>query len=514
MATCVVAKLRRWWQTLYQLTLGRLGLRQRLLVMLLSLVTIAIGISFYSEYTIHREMLEAEIAADVDTVATLLLSSLQFRNGQPFLPYDPRRSPLNERLFGGERVRFRIVQVSLSDAPKVLVQGGGNFPTPSTASLWARARADTVWHITTLWLDQEGNLQEGNVRQLPISESQVSESQGDMISTPANAVRVDIALEVSERYAGLAAYLRRELLVMPLTFLITALLAWWLMQQTLEPLAKLTEATRQLQRQRFPEPLPVTSERDEIGMLTMNFNAMVAEVRGMLERERSFTRYASHELRTPLSTLKAQLEALELGLMPAEQVMPTMQHALNDTETILGALLQLSRLEKPRLEPLPLRDVIGQLEQQFASDLANKHRLRVQPLPDVWLLAHNDLLTQVLSNLISNALKYSCDTHCDAVVVSACAQNGTVTVSVRDYGKGVPEDLLAKLTTPFFRVQGTRATGLGLGLALSEHIIRSLGGEMTFRNVYAGNVEHTEGVTNGFLAQVSLPLYEASASRQ
>ena len=181
-------------------------------------------------------------------------------------------------------------------------------------------------------------------------------------------MRVDIALEVSERYAGLAAYLRRELLVMPVTFLITALLAGWLVQQTLEPLAKLTEATRQLQRQRFPEPLPVTSEHDEIGMLTANFNAMVAEVRGMLERERSFTRYASHELRTPLSTLKAQLEALELGLIPAEQVMPTMQHALADTETILGALLQLSRLEKPRLEPLPLRDVIGQLEQQLASD--------------------------------------------------------------------------------------------------------------------------------------------------
>ena len=115
----------------------------------------------------------------------------------------------------------------------------------------------------------------------------------------------------------------------------------------------------------------------------------------------------------------------------------------------------------------------------------------------------------MLSNLISNALKYSCD----AVVVSACAQQSTVTVSVRDYGKGVPEDLLAKLTTPFFRVQGNRAKGLGLGLALSEHIIRSLGAEMTFCNIKPSHKssDDEQDANGGFLAQVTLPLYEASA---
>lgn len=493
-----------WYRGVYQATLGRLGLRQRLLVMLLSLVVVAIGISFYSEYTIHREMLEAEIADDVQTVSSLLLSSLEFRDGQPFLPFDPRRSPLNERVFGEERVRFRIVQVSVSDAPRVLVQGGGNFPEPSVLSLWARARADSVWHVTTLWLDQTRTLQPEPLLQ-------------EGISTPANAIRVDIALEVSERYAGLAAYLQRELLVLPLTFVITALLAWWLVRQILEPLAKLTEATRQLQRQRFPEPLPVASEHDEIGMLTANFNVMVAEVRGMLERERSFTRYASHELRTPLSTLKAQLEALELGLMPPEQVMPTMQHALADTETILGALLQLSRLEQPRLEPLPLSGVMGQLEQQVATD-----RIRFHIPADIWLLSHHDLLSQVLSNLISNALKYS-DGHIDVCVQQADPQVdvNTVTISVRDYGAGVPEEVLAKLTTPFFRVQGSRAKGWGLGLALSEHIVRSLDGEITFGNVYANNVyakdaeaeryavsDAAYGVVEGFVAQITLPLYD------
>lgn len=489
-------RLRHGWQRVYRVTLGRLSLQQRLLVLLLTLVVVAIGISFYSEYTIHREMLEAEIADDVETVSSLLLSSLEFRDGQPFLPFNPRRSPLNERVFGKEQVRFRIVHVSLSDAPRVLVQGGGTFPTPSVPPLlWQRARADTVWHITTLWLDQARTLQPEPLFQAGMS-------------TPADAIRVDIAVEVSERYADLAAYLRQELVVMPLTFLITALLAWWLVQQTLEPLAKLTEATRQLQRQRFPEPLPVASEHDEIGMLTANFNAMVAEVRGMLERERSFTRYASHELRTPLSTLKAQLEALELGLMPLEQVMPTMQHALADTETILGALLQLSRLEQPRLEPLPLSDVMGQLEQHIEND-----RVRFHMPADVWLLSHSDLLNQVLSNLISNALKYS-DGHVDVCAnQQADTRAETVSISVRDYGAGVPEDVLAKLTTPFFRVQGSRAKGWGLGLALSEHIVRSLGGEITFSNVYADDVAaDTKRAAEGFLAQVMLPLYRENDS--
>jgi signal transduction histidine kinase len=261
-------------------------------------------------------------------------------------------------------------------------------------------------------------------------------------------------------------------------------------------------------------------------MLTANFNAMVAEVRGMLERERSFTRYASHELRTPLSTLKAQLEALELGLMPPEQVMPTMQHALADTETILGALLQLSRLEQPRLEPLPLSDVMGQLEQHIEND-----RVRFHMPADVWLLSHSDLLNQVLSNLINNALKYS-DGHVDVCAnQQADTRAEAVTISVRDYGAGVPEDVLAKLTTPFFRVQGSRAKGWGLGLALSEHIVRSLGGEITFGNVsakdnvyaednvYAKDVEAERdavsaasyGVIEGFVARVTLPLYDETA---
>lgn len=484
--------LKHGWQGIYQVTLGRLRLRQRLLMMLLLLVMVAVGISFYSEYTIHKQMLETEINDDINIITMLLASSLQFRDGRPFLPYDPRRSPLSGRIFGDEQVRFRIVQLSLDDSspndPRVLVQGGGSFPAASTPSVWVRARADTVWHVTSLWLDNQPD-------ELLFTREPTRSFNNTLNSTNATALRLDIALEVSDRYDRLAVYLQRELLVFPIILGVTALLAWWLVQKTLEPLAKLTTATQQLQRQRFPEPLPVTSEHDEIGILTSNFNAMVAEVRGMLERERSFTRYASHELRTPLSTLKAQLEALELDLLPPEQVMPSLQHALSDIEIILAALLQLSRLEKPRLEPLPLRDVIGQLEHQFATNqhVIARDRLQVHTLPDVWLLSHSDLLNQVLANLISNALKYSGD----AVDIAACAYDTNVTVSVRDYGGGVPEDLLSKLTTPFFRVQGSRAKGLGLGLALSEHIVRSLEGTLTFANI--------EG---GFVARVTLPLYD------
>jgi signal transduction histidine kinase len=147
----------------------------------------------------------------------------------------------------------------------------------------------------------------------------------------------------------------------------------------------------------------------------------------------------------------------------------------------------------------------------------------------VWLLSHSDLLTQVLSNLLSNALKYSCG----AVEVSVYVQDGqgqiqnqqaqnqqaqnqqaqnqqaqnTVTVNVRDYGEGVPDAVLTKLTTPFFRVQDNRAKGWGLGLALSEHIVRSLEGEITFHNLHADSATET---ARGFLAQVTLPLYDES----
>ena len=348
----------------------RPNLRQRLTMVIVGMVAAAIGIGFYVEYSMHRQMIEADISM-VEAIARFLLTVVQYRDGQPVVPYSPEQSRSRVRLLNDEQTRFRIAPLPSGEdmaslrrvpsATEVVIQAGGRFPDlPADTSIWQQARANDVWYIAHFviseqhslplslenWYSQHSSAWQAAPSLLP-SASPQSVTSSDRATAAAALWRLDIALEVSQRQARLASYAQRELINLPLTLLVTALLVWWFVERTLRPLAQLTEATQQMQRQRFPEPLAVLSQHDEVGMLTSNFNAMLHVLQNMQGRERSFTRYASHELRTPLSTLKAQLEAVELEL-PPDQSMPVMKQALGDIEAILAALLQLSRLEAPR----------------------------------------------------------------------------------------------------------------------------------------------------------------------
>ena len=133
---------------------------------------------------------------------------------------------------------------------------------------------------------------------------------------------------------------------------------------------------------------------------------------------------------------------------------------------------------------------------------ASQQRLQLQlpsPQEDIWVLAHADLLSQALGNLVSNALKYS---QAD-VYVYAQTQGEMLELCVRDYGAGVPAQALHQLTTPFFRLRNHQTKGLGLGLALSEHIVHSLAGSLHFCNQ-----------DDGFIASIRLPRYYASDKLQ
>ncbi len=292
---------------------------------------------------------------------------------------------------------------------------------------------------------------------------------------------LELYLNVGEYRRALSRQLRSGLLTLPLAAALAALLGFFLAHRLLLPLDRLARGVEKLSRVEFPDPLPEPRGRDELATLTRSFNRMARTLKEAFERERAFTRYASHELRNPLATLQAQLDALDLGVVPKEEAIAEARKALGRMHTILEGLLHLARTPRAELEPLPL----GPLVETSLRGVPEPERDRITiefPKDGPWVMADPELFQRVLENLLLNALKHGAG----RIRISATEEGEKVVVEVRDEGPGVPPELLPKLTQPFFRL-GARS-GLGLGLALSVQAIRAMGGELTLSNGNPGLV--------------------------
>ncbi len=288
-----------------------------------------------------------------------------------------------------------------------------------------------------------------------------------------------LALNVSDNRAALDAYGRSALLALLLALGFAALLSWLLQNFLLRPLRALQQGVEQLSAQAIPAPVQVPPGSDELNQLARSFNRMIHALQAFIERERSFTRYASHELRTPLANLKVLSEGSRKGILSAESAWPQIDASLERMERTLNGLLSLTRAPQLEPEPTPLESVVARTVQALPPQ--ERARLRVVNQASPCVLGDDELLSRVLNNLIQNALKYSEG----EVIVHLDSGLGGARLSVRDFGPGVPEKALGKLSEPFFRLDSQK-TGLGLGLALAKHIAAAMQGTLRFRNVQPG----------------------------
>jgi signal transduction histidine kinase len=294
-----------------------------------------------------------------------------------------------------------------------------------------------------------------------------------------NGYRLELAFNIAENRTALNSYVRTALLALPAALGLAVLLAFILQRVFLRPVRDLTHATNLLSKQAMPEPVSVPPGNDELSQLAESFNRMTLSVQSFIERERSFTRYASHELRTPLSNMRVLIEGMQKGILPPQRVYPQLEETMKRMEGILSGLLTLTRSATVELEPVMLADTLRHVVSELPPEA--KRRVKVMSEVSPIVLAREDLIKQVVSNLVSNALKYTDD----VVEIKLEEQPNGVRVRVRDFGAGVSEASLVKLTEPFFRVDKRKA-GLGLGLALVNHIVLSLKGDFEVRNAQPG----------------------------
>jgi len=232
----------------------------------------------------------------------------------------------------------------------------------------------------------------------------------------------------------------------------------------------------------------------------------ITERQAVEQMKQQFIGSVSHELRTPLTSIRGVLEMLsdgDAGELPevAHDLIATAQRGSERLSRLVNDIIDVEKLASgdfslvPRPTDIPalVGDAIASLEGLAAA--AGVH-LRSGDLAGR-ALCDGDRVEQALVNLIGNAVKFSPEN--GVVLVSAVADDTQVVVSVRDYGRGIPEDQLATVFERFHQVNATDATekgGTGLGLTITRSIVERHGGRIWAENVHG----------NGALFSFTLPL--------
>jgi signal transduction histidine kinase len=211
-----------------------------------------------------------------------------------------------------------------------------------------------------------------------------------------------------------------------------------------------------------------------------------------LDKQKSeFLQLASHELRAPITLVSGYLSMLEDGSLgdlseTATKVVPLMATRMRQMSQLVERMLTASRMEVSRrdVEDVDVRidDVVRAVVASQTMDDEDRH-VEVETAGPSYVRADPDGVETMLSNLVSNSLKYSAPGSDITVVVRD--EPGWVAVDVIDHGIGISEEEMAKLFQPFGRLDSALAAGIqgtGLGLHLSRNLARSLGGDIEVRS--------------------------------
>jgi signal transduction histidine kinase len=198
--------------------------------------------------------------------------------------------------------------------------------------------------------------------------------------------------------------------------------------------------------------------------------------------EREFVTNASHELRTPVAAIASAVEALQAGAGDAaesrERFVQLIGRQATRLSRLTNALMVLARAETQQ-EPLQLEPVaLGPLLDEIAaaSDSPNGVPIRVDCPGEVVAAAQRDIVEQVLTNLVGNALKY---TTTGEIVLRARESNGDAVIEVSDTGTGIAADAKELVFERFYSAGSDRRTGFGLGLAIARESAHAIGGTLT-----------------------------------
>ena len=273
-----------------------------------------------------------------------------------------------------------------------------------------------------------------------------------------------------------------------------------------DPLA-LVSFPFQLERGESPVAAPVQSKAlfqqalwlawAAVAMAVLTSTLLVRGIMRLSERRASFVSSVTHELRTPLTTFRLYSDMLESGAVKPEKrgdYLRVLSREADRLSHLVENVLAFSRIERgsarSTLRDIPIRGFLESLRERFESRLSSTGLTLEWEIPtDTTLRTDPSAIEHILFNLIDNAAKYAASGTPPTVRIEITENGRWLEIRVRDHGPGIAPGELARIFQPFHKSASQAAEsqpGVGLGLALSRRLARSLHGELLCQPHHSG----------------------------
>lgn len=456
-------RLTAWYMLLVALTLAAFG----------GFVYLNLARGLYAEVDAGLRTLAQEAARGIDSENGVL----RFQNTDTGHLVSPAALPSFRR-------REDNVIMHLLDEAGNTVDGVGEYaqlPAPRDRGL--RAGFSTVrvagepWRVYTIRIDVE-----------PQRSPYVLQ-----VARPLSAVD-----ETLERVAGVL------MLGIPLVLFVAALGGIFISGRALGPIAHVTRLAKEIGADDLSRRLNLTLPDDEVGRLASTFDNMLSRLEAAFEREKQFTQDAAHELRTPLTVMKGTIDVALSRPRDAAEYRSALVEVGAQVDRLIHlaeGLLFLARAErrdsKLNVESLDLAILVAGLVDELRPVAEAKGvSISYDGPASLPLKGDQDRLIRLFLNLLDNAVKY---TPAGGNVTAVVSRRGCgVEVAVMDTGSGIPPEHLPHIFERFYRVDKARSRsegGVGLGLAIAEHIAE----------LHGGSIRVASELGKGTIFTVSLP---------
>lgn len=289
----------------------------------------------------------------------------------------------------------------------------------------------------------------------------------------------------SQGAVQLNAIVRLSLILMPVLVLLAVLEGYMIAGRALRPVKEIGDAAKAICGGKdLKKRIILAPGTDELHRLADIFNEMLQRLEDAFESEQQFISDASHELRTPMSVIGAQCEYIlekPRSGMEYEEALLVIQRQGGKMTRLINVLLDFTRLEQKAegfaQESVDMTELVSSLCGDMALLRDKEISLTYEVQPDVCMWGNRELLSRLLSNLISNAYRYGKKN--GNIRVRLWKEEKEIGLCVEDDGIGIPKQQQDKIFRRFYQTDASRSgRGLGLGLAMVKEIADFHGGKV------------------------------------
>ena len=233
----------------------------------------------------------------------------------------------------------------------------------------------------------------------------------------------------------------------------------------------------------------------------------ITEQHNAMKMRQEFFSNVSHELKTPMTSIRGYSELLETGVIndkdASKKALDKIHDEVNNMSTLINDILMISRLENKDVDvikhPVHLTPLVDEIIDTMQVEIDKKHLQVDKELEDITYKSNHQHMHQLLSNLITNAIKYNVDG--GKIIIKSYQFGRNIIIEVSDTGRGISKIDQGRVFERFFRCDQGRdkeTGGTGLGLAIVKHIVQ----------YYQGNITLTSKLHEGTTFKVTLPMEE------